>query len=298
VTKIVSTYVYTDEAGEPLFEAVRLEPKQFMQRLPGASTYGIGETRRVLYHLPQLLAADPNEWVLLVEGEKDVHTAESLGFVATCNPMGAVPKGEGPCGKWPLELGEPLRGRKVVLIPDDDPVDEKLKYSPGLEHVKRVGRLLKPILAGQKYLRLTQGSAKEDLTDWVNGGGTREELLRLIAEARDVIAQPAAALVAAAEPAVVEEAAQQISEKLSAKLTATPKPPVFGGGLPDNYDPVAHLRRVGRELGLLAFSDLSVSDWCQFAQQQLDGLVRCNQHYVERQAYALLETIEQKRAKA
>ena len=45
--------------------------------------------RRVPYHLPEVIAA---EKVLVVEGEKDVETARTFGFVATTNAEGA--------GKW------------------------------------------------------------------------------------------------------------------------------------------------------------------------------------------------------
>jgi hypothetical protein len=47
----------------------------------------------VLYRLPELLAArqkKPNITVLVPEGEKDVESARELGFVATCNPFGAL----------------------------------------------------------------------------------------------------------------------------------------------------------------------------------------------------------------
>ena len=46
-------------------------------------------SRRPLYRLPELLAADPAEPVFLVEGEKDVDRLRSLGLTATTTAQGA-----------------------------------------------------------------------------------------------------------------------------------------------------------------------------------------------------------------
>jgi hypothetical protein len=74
---------------------------------------------RVLYRLPQVIAAVlAKVWIFLVEGEKDVHTLEALGKVATTNVGGA---GE----TWTRGYTDTLRGAKVVLIPDMDIVGTK-----------------------------------------------------------------------------------------------------------------------------------------------------------------------------
>lgn len=114
---IVARYPYVDEEGGLLFEAVRFSPKDFRQRRPdgrGGWDWRLGDARRVLYRLPELLAAvERGETVYIVEGEKDVHALERVGLVATCNPMGA--------GKWRPEHAETLRGAaRVVVIPDAD----------------------------------------------------------------------------------------------------------------------------------------------------------------------------------
>ena len=116
-SKIIETYPYRDERGELLFEAVRFEPKGFMQRRSdgnGGWLYKLGDVRRVLYRLPELLAsAKSGKPVFIVEGEKDVETLRENGFVSTCNPMGA--------GKWRDEYSEDLKGRSVfVFIADKD----------------------------------------------------------------------------------------------------------------------------------------------------------------------------------
>ena len=113
----IATYAYHDENGELLFEVVRYQPKGFAQRRPdgtGGWIWNLDQVRRVLYRLPEILAADPNEPVFIVEGEKDVDALRALGLAATTNPGGA--------GKWRSEYGESLRGRQVVALPDNDAV--------------------------------------------------------------------------------------------------------------------------------------------------------------------------------
>jgi CHC2 zinc finger len=105
--RIVATYPYQDENGTLLFECVRQDPKGFSQRRPdgrGGWIWHLRGTRRVLFRLPTLKDAD---LVLVVEGEKDVLTLVDLGFVATCNPMGA--------GKWREEYSHQLAGKNVLI---------------------------------------------------------------------------------------------------------------------------------------------------------------------------------------
>ena len=92
---ILDTYDYTDTDRQLLFQVVRTSPKGFYQRRPngnGGWVNNLGGVERVLYRLPDVLAADPGKPGLVAEGEKDVNRLWKLGFVATCNPMGA--------GKW------------------------------------------------------------------------------------------------------------------------------------------------------------------------------------------------------
>jgi len=144
--RVVATYPYVDERGDLLFEVQRLEPglngkpKSFRQRRPhpvdGAWVWGIKagryrrgadgwypahgdeqpgddelpEVRRVLYRLPEVLAADT---VYVVEGEKDADTLAGHGLVATTNAGGASQQ-------WLPEYTEALRGKRVVVLPDQD----------------------------------------------------------------------------------------------------------------------------------------------------------------------------------
>lgn len=141
-SQIVATYSYVDEAGALLSEAVRLEPKAFLQRRPcptcggpaelggsggsieceaaserercrGGWVWNLDGVRRVVYRLPEVLAAaERGDRVYVVEGEKDVEALRAQGLVATCCPMGA--------GKWRDEFSEALRGAEVTVWVDDD----------------------------------------------------------------------------------------------------------------------------------------------------------------------------------
>lgn len=170
--KIVSTYDYRDESRNLLMQVVRLEPKTFRQRRPNGDgwSWSVKGVRVVPYRLPELLAA-PDAVVYLVEGEKDADRLASLGLVATCNAGGA--------GKWRKDHSEFLRGRRVVVIPDND--------EAGREHVKKAVKSLAGIASDVRVITLPGLPEKGDVSDWLDAGGTAEELLSLAAatEARE-----------------------------------------------------------------------------------------------------------------
>ncbi len=128
--RIVAAYDYKNKDGALLFQVVRFDPKDFRQRRPdgnGGYTWNLNGTPRVPYHLPELLAGDPTEWVLIVEGEKDVDNLRAIGLTATCNPQGA--------GKWgKLSDDSALHGRRVAILPDRD--------EPGHKHAIDVANRL------------------------------------------------------------------------------------------------------------------------------------------------------------
>jgi putative DNA primase/helicase len=163
-----TVYVYHDEAGNALFEVVRTPDKHFWQRLPGASKGGIGETRRVLFELPMLLKTEPGATVFIVEGEKDCWRLWKLGLPATTNPGGA--------GKWRQDetdwLKEHLADREFVILPDND--------APGIKHADEIEGSLKHAGLAVRSLLLPGLPAKGDVSDWLTGGKTKEDLLAAI----------------------------------------------------------------------------------------------------------------------
>lgn len=164
--KIIAGYSYRDEAGELLFEVARFEPKDFRQRRPdgkGGWTWSVKGTRQVPYGLLEMLNRPEGAPVYIVEGEKDADRLRSLGLCATCNAGGA--------GKWPAALNEYFAGADVVILPDND--------EPGRMHAQRVAAALHPVAVSVRVLELPGLPPKGDVSDWLDQGGTLEELGKL-----------------------------------------------------------------------------------------------------------------------
>lgn len=190
-SEIVAAYDYRDEDGELLYQAVRMVPKDFRQRKPkpgGGWEHKVGDVRKVLYRLPELIAAKPTEIVFICEGEKDCDNLKKLGMLATTNVGGA--------GKWKPEYTAILKGRRVCILPDND--------VPGAEHANKVAAELKGTAAKVKVLLLPGLPNKGDVSDWLSAGGSAEELLQLASTAEEwtkpIELQPKAREPPAVEP--------------------------------------------------------------------------------------------------
>lgn len=160
----VAVYDYTDEKGDLLFQVCRTAKKDFPQRVPDRTRktgwrWSLGNTRRVLYRLPKVLEAiGDGGFIWVVEGEKDVHSLERAGEVATCNPGGA--------GKWREEYAECLRDAIVIIVADKD--------KPGQAHARQVMASLRGIAAGVE-IREAAGDHK-DVTEHLEAGLTLADL--------------------------------------------------------------------------------------------------------------------------
>lgn len=150
---IIATYDYKDESGKLLYQMVRYEPRNFRQRRPdgnGDWIWNLDGVRRVLYRLPELLCSNKDEWVFVVEGEKDVERLYDEGLVATTCPMGA--------GKWDDNYSEFLNDRKLVaIIPDND--------DSGRRHAKEVAESLVRVGVKARILELPGLPDKGDVSD-------------------------------------------------------------------------------------------------------------------------------------
>lgn len=169
---IIAAYDYPDPNGRLIYQVVRKAPKKFVQRQPdgnGGWIWNIKGIPRVPYRLPELLAADPAEPVFIAEGEKDVDALRERALVATTNPGGA--------GKWQASYGEHLRGRHVVILPDND--------AAGRDHAADVARKLKPYAASVRVIELPNLPDKGDVSDWLAAGGTAELLMDMLTAADD-----------------------------------------------------------------------------------------------------------------
>jgi putative DNA primase/helicase len=152
---VAARYVYEDEAGKPLFEVSRWEPKGFSQAriddrgLRVRSRRCMAGVRSVPFQLPDLIQAvtvgDP---IYVVEGERDVESVRANGCAATCNAGGA--------GKWRESHAAPFKNAiDVRVVADND--------KAGRKHARDVVESLAAVGATVTLWRSPIGSDVSDL---------------------------------------------------------------------------------------------------------------------------------------
>lgn len=161
-----AVYPYCDAVGQVLYEVVRLPGKQFRVRRPkGNGTYewNLDGIERLPYRLNEVLVA---EEVFIVEGEKDVETLRGLEIIASTNPGGA--------GGWREEFTQYFRGKRVIVLPDQD--------APGHKWADRVLLDLHGTATQVKRIDLPglEFGSGADVSDWINSGHHKAELRELV----------------------------------------------------------------------------------------------------------------------
>ena len=170
--KIVATYKYTHENGEPHSEVVRFEPKDFRQRTPDGK-WGRNGVEVVPYRLPELIEAKKTDrWIFWCEGEKDANRLSELGLVATTTPQGASDK------KSVRKCRAYFRDANVVLLYDADVAG--LKFM-GYRAKQLAGIAKETRVVGLGFAP-TEKHGK-DISDWLTEGHTKEELQELVRQA-------------------------------------------------------------------------------------------------------------------
>ncbi len=166
--EIEAIYHYMDASGKP-FEVVRTRPKGFYQRQPdgkGGYINNLDGIMPTLYHQSEIIpkAITHGDTIHIPEGEADCDRLWGLGLVATCNSGGA--------GKWRDSYSNTLAGAKVVVLPDNDQV--------GKDHAQQIAQSLYGRATNIKILELPNLSPKGDVSDWLDNGGTADELEALV----------------------------------------------------------------------------------------------------------------------
>ena len=192
-----ATYNYCDENGTLLFQVLRQREadgsKRFTQRrpipnYPGEWAYSLaagrynrdsGGTWRLLsptlvtedsmplpavrivpWQLP-MLARQPDWPIIVVEGEKDVLTLlevfKGQQMLVTTSPGGA--------GKWRLNYGGFLTGRRVAVIPDNDEVGQMHALTVVASAIQCRARAVR--LVRWTYLNWPDAPEGGDVTDWL-----------------------------------------------------------------------------------------------------------------------------------
>jgi hypothetical protein len=205
---VEAIYDYTDAQGNVLFQKVRYKPKSFAQRRPdghGGWIWNLDGVSKVLYHLPEVIkGVSSGETIYLPEGEKDVENLRAEGLLATCNPSGA--------GEWNDSYTEVLTGARVVVLADKD--------LAGRKHAHHVVKSLAGKAASIKLLELP-GDEVKDVTDWLAAGGTREGLVQLADEARELASTPDEVLP---DILVTDRQLREMTTDVSDALYASNKP--------------------------------------------------------------------------
>jgi len=184
----VATFLYELTYGKTAYKACRFQfpgsrDKTFVLFRPDENGRWIANLKgveRIPYRLPELSAADLSETLFILEGERKVDLVrKKLGIVATCNPGGA-----GGSNLWKTSaFAKGVKGRDTIIIPDNDPAGEK--------HATTVAQSIAGVAKSIKIVRLPLKNAGDDVVQWIEAGGTREQLLALV---------EAAPIYGAAEP--------------------------------------------------------------------------------------------------
>jgi len=167
--KIAAVYKYRDPAGAVVHETVRYQPKAFTQRRPdgaGGYIYKLKDIEPVLYRLPEItLAIEKSTPIFVCEGEKDADNLVKIGFEATTCAMGA--------GRWRKTYTQALTGALALICPDND--------DAGWKHALHVACEIYLVAEAVKVIRLPDQG--KDVSDWIEAGGTAEELMDLADDA-------------------------------------------------------------------------------------------------------------------
>jgi hypothetical protein len=162
-------YVYLDASGNNYLKVLRYYvngERKFKQFHWTGTAWADNAPKgpKIPYRLPELIAA-PFPAALIVEGEKDVDNVVKLGYPA-------VTTNAGGSKSWHSDLNQYFQDRDVVIVPDNDPAGEKWADT--------VFENLKGVAASIKVLRLPGLPDKGDISDWIEAGGTYEQLNQLL----------------------------------------------------------------------------------------------------------------------
>jgi Protein of unknown function (DUF3631) len=164
---VLAEHVYKDADNKPYLRVRKCVDGQGKKQYPQAHWDGKAWIKdapkgpKVPYRLPELIAASSSATVFIAEGEKCCDALAKVGFVATCNSGGAD---EGRGKKWTADLSKWFRGRRVILLPDNDKL--------GHRHVQHVAKQLHGVAESVRIVDLAphwpgEMPAGTDVYDWL-----------------------------------------------------------------------------------------------------------------------------------
>jgi hypothetical protein len=153
---LVRKFVNKDDPKDKYFNQFHWDGKDFKLGAPKP---------KIPYYLRELIGASPETPVFICEGEKDADNVVELGLIATCSQ-----------GPWTPELNVWFEGKRTAYVLEDN--DDH-----GRTHARKVARNLRSVVGEVRIVSLPGLPEKGDVTDWLEAGGTKEELLELCAAA-------------------------------------------------------------------------------------------------------------------
>ncbi|MBA7495860.1 hypothetical protein ES702_06456 [subsurface metagenome] len=199
--RIIEVYDYLDEVRKFLYQVVKYGPKELLTkddpkcrfRRPNPDNppdldnradpnhpkdnrlhwiWNLEDTRRVLYRLPEILDSvniASGKPLFICEGEPDVESLRKIGSLATTNPMGAL--------SWRDEFSKFLTDyRSIVILPDNDKAGKDRTEII----LKSLQSLPYPGIPEIRIIELPGLAEGGDVTDWLNGDGSKKKLLTLV----------------------------------------------------------------------------------------------------------------------
>ncbi len=128
-------YDYRNKYGNVVYTVCRTPDKSFpvFHRENGRLKTGFGKNRPILFNLPELTAA---RTVIVTEGEGKALAVAALNLRDSAGlPIAVTTNVSGAC-KWRKEYSPYLRGKRVVLLADND--------QAGRDHVEQVRKAIEP----------------------------------------------------------------------------------------------------------------------------------------------------------
>src|SRR5215217_4248212 len=130
---------------------------------------GLGDIEPILFGLPILREA-------IATGKPVIHTEGCKDALTAQRQLGMAGVTSGSCTSWKSEFVQDYEGAEEVwIVPDND--DE------GRAYAQQIAQDLAGVVPTIKIVDLPGLPEKGDLTDWMDAGHTKEELLELVATA-------------------------------------------------------------------------------------------------------------------
>jgi hypothetical protein len=185
---VVATYDYVTADGELRYQVLRYEPKGFSQRRPDPASphhnppawlNNMHGVEPLLYRLDKIQqAGKARRWLCITAGEKDADRFAAFGWPATTNHGGE--------GQWKdahTVQALAIKPQLVVILEDHDDAG-----------MKRTARIAPAFLAAGVTVKVITAAElgglppKGDVSDWLDAGHDKDELLEIIKQTRSYVA--------------------------------------------------------------------------------------------------------------